>query len=100
MALYWAKQFSSRPLFSTLLTSSTPIKSASETYQLRISSTAAAAVPTYLTIADSSTVSPTTAAGAGTVPIVGTVAAEYFTISPGQWYSAAPGGVITATEVS
>ncbi len=97
MGNYWPKQNSSRPLFTTLLTS-VPIKAAAETYQLRAVSITTA--PALLTIADSSTVVPSSAAGVGNVWINGGLVGEYFAITPGQWYSGLPASLIQATEMS
>jgi hypothetical protein len=90
----WGKQPSSRPLFSTALTSTTstgtPVKSGSQTYQLRVVATAASA----LAILDSTTLGSSTVA----TPIGANSPAEYFTITPGQYYFLY--GTGTVTEMS
>ena len=77
---YWGKQPSSRPILTTFLTSaSNPVKAGPETYQIRVVATTVGAVSITDSSAtqNSSTASPNVATNAP---------AEYFTITPGQWY--------------
>jgi hypothetical protein len=79
MSNYWPKQRASRPILTTLLTSSSsPIKAGSETYQIRVAASAASA----LSVLDSSTLGSSNVA----VPINASTVGEYFAITPGQWY--------------
>jgi hypothetical protein len=79
MANQCDKQRASRPILTTLLTSSSsPIKAGSETYQIRVAASAASA----LSVLDSSTLGSSSVA----VPINSGAVGEYFVITPGQWY--------------
>jgi hypothetical protein len=85
----WAKQPSSRPTITTALTSaSSPIKAGPETYQLRVTATTVAA----LSITDSSA---TQLSSTASPQIAANVAADFFTITPGQWYFAYGSASIT-----
>jgi hypothetical protein len=89
MAQYFGKQNSSRPILSTSFTSATTVvKAGAQTYQLRVTATAAS----WLSVSDSSSTAPSTGIG---VPIAANTVGEYFTITPGQWYGAAGAAVIT-----
>jgi hypothetical protein len=91
MSNYIGKQLSSRPLLTSTSTT-TAIKSSAQTYQLRVITTTSG----NLSIADTS--STATSAAATTVPIVANVAGEYFTITPGQWYTLA--AAMSVTEMT
>jgi hypothetical protein len=87
MSNYYGKQLSSRPILTSTSTANA-IKAGSETFQLRVSTTSAG----NITIADSSS------AMGVSVPIAANVAGEYFSVTPGQWYSLATG--MTVVEVA
>jgi hypothetical protein len=87
----WGKQRSSRPTFTTTSTGN-PTKSGTQTYQIRVSATAAGS----LAICDTSSTS-TAVSAVVMVPFNATVG-EYITVTPGQWYLPAPN--MTVTEVS
>ncbi len=92
MSNYWGKQPSSRALVTTQMTSATTaLKAGAETYQIRVVATTVGAISVTDSSATplSSTASPNLAAN---------TAAEYFTISPGQWYFAY--GSVQVTEMT
>lgn len=79
MSNFYGKQGASRPILTTLLTSSSsPVKAGSETFQLRVAASAASA----LSVLNSSTLASSTVA----VPINSGAVGEYFAVTPGQWY--------------
>jgi hypothetical protein len=85
----WGKQPSSRPIATTTATN-IPTKAGTETYQLRVFSSAAASIA----IGDSSS----TSAMIAIVPIGATIVGEYLTVTPGQWYL--PGPAMSVTEMT
>ena len=89
MANYWGKQLASRPTLTTTTTANAT-KAGTQTYQLRVVTSAAG----NLGVGDSSTTSTAWLF----VPIVAVTIGEYFAVTPGQYYLPCAG--MSVTEMS